>query len=842
MAGHPSVGELLAGGPEVAAHLERCPRCRIEQRLAKRSALATLPVSRPPEPTPTPLPTVAPGRYTELGPLGLGGMGVVTRVSDPVLGRSVALKTLRSDKRDVPGATVAFVEEARRTAVLEHPGIVPVYALGQMPDGREFFTMQEVVGRTLSEVTRAVFDASPTHDWGRTPDGWSLRRLVDVVRRVAETVAYAHARGVVHCDLKPANIMLGSWGEVRVLDWGIARELSGNSADRRVAGTPAYMAPEQARGEPVGPAADIWAIGAVLFHVLSSRPPFPGSASAVLRQVAGGATPPRLDQQHYRPLPEELVRLCSRLMSPRVQDRPATMEAVAQALTEWLDGAHRRAQAEALVAEAATLRPRIAEALAEADALTAAVASHNERVPPTAPVAEKRAVWALEDRAEALRQDARLIEVEMVRTLQAALRLDGDLGTAHDALAALYRERHVAAEAVGDGGAVLAAEALLNAHNRGSHDAYLAGTGALSLVTEPDGVEVWCSPYVEVDRRLVLGPATRLGTTPLSAVALKVGSYRLDLRKPGFQSVIYPIEVRRLAHWDAVPPGASAAHPVRLPRLGELSEDDCLVPAGWFRSGGDAEAASALPATQLWCPGFVMKRTPVTHGQFIAFLDDLVARGREDEALQYAPQEHGQGSWSDRGPTLYGRDASGRFFLQPDAEGDVWKPNWPVFLIDGWGSWAYADWLAERTGQPWRLPAELEWEKAARGVDGRLFPWGRHLDPTFACVRASHTGHPLPAEVDAWPLDRSPYGVTGLAGNMVDRCADGWEQKGPDVDQGRVVLPSLDRPEPGFRGFMTAKGGSWYTYPRYARSAWRIRSAWLDRTISVGFRLARSWP
>ena len=237
-----------------------------------------------------------------------------------------------------------------------------------------------------------------------------------------------------------------------------------------------------------------------------------------------------------------------------------------------------------------------------------------------------------------------------------------------------------------------------------------------------------------------------------------------------------------------------------------------------------------------------MRRFPVTQADFLTFLNDLVDQGRDQEALRHAAREHGQGSWSQPGETLYGRDAQGHFFLKPDHEGDIWQLQWPVFLIDAWGAWAYAEWFSARTGQQWRLPGELEWEKAARGVDGRPFPWGQHLDPTFACVRQSHVGQPLPAEISQYPSDVSPYGVRGLAGNMVERCADPWDATGPVVRDGRAVPAPQTRPPGGSEAYHTSKGSSWFNYPRYARAAWRTRSAWTDRAISVGFRLARSLP
>jgi serine/threonine protein kinase len=160
-------------------------------------------------------------RYTDEGLLGIGGMGEVRRVRDTQLGRVVAMKVLRSDLVTHDWAKVRFIEEAQATAQLQHPGIVPVHDLGVLPDGRPYFTMKEVTGATFDEALRLTHLPVPGPADDQGP--WTLRRLVEVFRRICEAVSYAHSRGVLHRDLKPANIMLGPFGEVLVLDWGLVK-------------------------------------------------------------------------------------------------------------------------------------------------------------------------------------------------------------------------------------------------------------------------------------------------------------------------------------------------------------------------------------------------------------------------------------------------------------------------------------------------------------------------------------------------------------------------------------------------------------------------------------------
>jgi serine/threonine protein kinase len=229
-------------------------------------------------------PDAAGARYTLHEPVGQGGMGTVYRASDRALGRDVAVKVLRGDVADAEAA-VRLEREARILARLEHPGIVPVHDVGMLADGRVFYVMKLVRGRRLQEFVR----------------GAARSDVLRVMLRLCETVGFAHAHGVVHRDLKPANIMVGAFGEVLVLDWGIARVVgvgrtteSGGpeatsesaaplpalhaspepeTAPGTVLGTPGFMAPEQARGEPglVDARTDVYGLGAILRSVLGGE-------------------------------------------------------------------------------------------------------------------------------------------------------------------------------------------------------------------------------------------------------------------------------------------------------------------------------------------------------------------------------------------------------------------------------------------------------------------------------------------------------------------------------------------------------------------------------------------
>ncbi len=783
------------------------------------------------------------GRYQDLELIGLGGMGEVRRVLDSALNRPVAMKILRSEHAGNPVARHRFGKEAQATAQLEHPGIIPVYDVGTLPDGRPYFTMKEIRGRTLSEV---IGDLHPNRR-ARQRGDWTLRRVIAAFRQVCEAMAYAHSRAVIHRDLKPANVMVGGFGEVRILDWGLAKVLgtseheddsledvweyppvslsdAGPVTQRgSVAGTPAYMAPEQAQGELalIGPPADVYALGAMLYEILGGRRPYAGlKGRAVLDAVRRGPPPPPRTSGR---VPRALMHTCLKAMDREPDRRFRDAGGLVRQLAAWLDGDARREQARAIVDDAVALHPRIAELRSrsqtmanEAEALLGPIAG-------SAPIAEKRAGWAKEDAAEATSREAERTELDYVQRLRAALAHDPDLPEAHDALAKLWRSRHADAEERDAEAEAERHEVRLRTHDTGRHSTYLAAQGTLSLQSDPPGAQVTAYAYESRDRHLVLGEPRVLGTTPLDAIPLPRGRYLLTLSIPGHVTTRYPVRIDREQHWSGCPPGTSTPEPVRLLPAAALDPNDCFVPAGWFRIGGDVQAPTGRPLAWHWQPSFVIRRFPVTNRDYIRFLDDLVARGREAEALTYAPQQQASAEGGESSQ-FYGRDNDGRFCLRSDADGDTWDPDWPVVMVDRAAALAWCRWYSARTGQHWTLPTRDQWEKAARGADGRPYPWGWKLDPTFCCMRDSHSTRPLPARVDTYPIDESPYGVRGMGGNVLD-----WS---------RDLLPTAPSEDAGQVGLLC--GGSWYAIPALIRSANALRTDPLHRSQFLGFRPVRT--
>jgi serine/threonine-protein kinase len=281
-----------------------------------------------PEPARVALPAA---RYEVRDRIGAGGMGEVIGAYDERIGREVAIKRMRT--QPTQDSLARFVREARIQGRLDHPAIVPVHELATDEEGLPYFTMKRISGQTLE---RRAKQGAPLHEL--------LRAFVDVCR----AVAFAHSRGVVHRDLKPANVMLGDYGEVYVLDWGIARVVgeieiaavqcraSEHTQPGTVMGTPGYIAPELYGNAVATPASDVYALGAILFELLSSEPLHGHTKPAIVATVM-------LPQDHpsrrrpERAIPPELDELCFEALSPHPGRRPASHE-LADRVQAYLDG------------------------------------------------------------------------------------------------------------------------------------------------------------------------------------------------------------------------------------------------------------------------------------------------------------------------------------------------------------------------------------------------------------------------------------------------------------------------------------------------------------------------
>jgi len=303
---------------------------------------------RAPTPAPSLLRPRPADRYERGEEIARGGMGRILSAADKELGRNIAIKELLTSS---PHLERRFEREIHITAKLQHPAIIAVHEAGRWPSGKPFYTMKHVEGRALDRVI----------DSGKTLA--DRLRLLPHVLAVADALAYAHSQRVIHRDLKPANVLVGEFGETVVIDWGLAKEIGGADDEESLSdpslsdddgltsygeaiGTPAYMPPEQARGEPVDARADVYALGAMLYHLLAGRMPYadtkPRGAAELLASVKRG--PPTAIAQLAPTAPADLVAVVDKAMARAPTDRYPTANELAADLrrfsTGQLVGAH----------------------------------------------------------------------------------------------------------------------------------------------------------------------------------------------------------------------------------------------------------------------------------------------------------------------------------------------------------------------------------------------------------------------------------------------------------------------------------------------------------------------
>ncbi|MFH2002964.1 MAG: serine/threonine-protein kinase [Planctomycetota bacterium] len=332
-------------------------------------------------------------KYRLIREVARGGMGAVFKVWDANLRRPLAMKMLlrkKSRSADPPSKTnplIRFLEEAQITSQLDHPGIVPVHDIGVDAKGRPYFTMRFVEGNTLKEILELI-------PFGK--EGWTRSHALDLFLKICETMAFAHERGVIHRDLKPANIMVGTFGEVYVMDWGLAKVLgrkkgkrprarippeekemnriftdrcvmescdpdSGITRDGDILGTPAYMPPEQAEGngEKTDRRADVYSLGAMLYHLLTGRMPYtePGvgiGGCTVLRWILEG--PPRPIHEIVPDVPLELQAICEKALARKPENSSNDMREMEESLRAYLEN---RGKSACGTGPAAEIRKRV---------------------------------------------------------------------------------------------------------------------------------------------------------------------------------------------------------------------------------------------------------------------------------------------------------------------------------------------------------------------------------------------------------------------------------------------------------------------------------------------------
>lgn len=364
----------------------------------------------------------------------------------------------------------------------------------------------------------------------------------------------------------------------------------------------------------------------------------------------------------------------------------------------------------------------------------------------------------------------------------------------------------------------------LRVHDRGEHTEYLRAEGTLSLQTEPPYGKVTLYQVKTAGVGLSEEPYGTPLNLPLEDVTLPAGPWMAKIESDGCHAAQFSFHLPRSGKISHPP---SSRGPLPLLKYGTVRPEEAYVPAGRAILGGDPEAPDCHPLHTEWVDGFVIQTRPVTHEEFMGFLNELVAQRRFDELDNYLPMERGE---EGRMEPIYAKGFANKLEFKPRTGETLIMPHAPAVLVTVAAAEAYALWYSVRKQQRWKLPSEKQWEKAARGCDGRWYPWGDGLH-TRGVLTASSGGDAFP-DVRQPERDISPYGATMMAGSVREWTSTPWHT--PNETSKSVFDGLRDQVNE-----VVVKGSSFLESADYARCAARGRAPAKLGFHDIGFRLVR---
>ncbi|MHC4779646.1 MAG: protein kinase domain-containing protein, partial [Planctomycetota bacterium] len=757
-----------------------------------------------------PAPGTQLGDFRIVRQIARGSMGVVYEAVQEPLNRRVALKVLPSELTRDERTIERFQREAGAAASLNHPGIVKVLSVGE-EGGFHYYAMDMVRGKSLDAIIETE----------RLPH----RRVAEIIRDAAHALAYAHDCGVVHRDIKPGNIMVTQDGRVLIADFGLARTETTGTLTRsdEIVGTPMYMSPEQAVGdrEKVDSHTDIYSLGATLYEALTLSPPYDGSdLHHILSQVIG--RDPRPPRSVHTLIPRDLETVCLKAMEKDPEARFDTARAFGDDLSRFIRGdpiharppsffvkivrkARRNKPATALIlilllTVLAITGVLLGQSIRDREKIRSASVSAREaqRKGNSAFVEKMEALRDIEEleakigRVQESREKAELLQtidrqgkleeesyalaaVEWERILQ----IDEEHLEAHAGIAQIHLNRARASFILGKKDAPFTANAFARVEKELAfmeiHDVggqlrvtvagireYISRKGTLDIDSRPPGASVTLH-RVEREKDFTLGPREILGTTPLKKKDVPPGSYLVVLSLEGHA----PTKLHVLVTHEHPNPTLG---PVELFPKEDIPAGLIHVPGGEFLFGGRVAGASRDDRLNL--PSFFLGLREVTYGEYLHFLNE-VAR---EKGVLYLFDPFLPRGWGVR----FGYDYENIRFEPPKGWDRIRRL--PVWGIPQEGAKEFCKWMARtaldeanRMGaeryMDYRLPTEAEWEKGARGADGRLFPWGDKFDEGLCnnaqTPRDESSEHNV-KEGGTYPNGASPFGIVDMAGNLAE--------------------------------------------------------------------------